>query len=122
LFNTALAATQANAARQGALALMGHPAGRVSASPREGRGAGRPAIHDRRFYAAVAVAYDRYEHHPRREPRRSTRRHLAQKYQVPVSTIGKWLTVARALGFLTHTARGRRGSMATPSARSLTGR
>ena len=48
----------------------GHPASRLSASPREGRGAGRPAKYNRRFYARVAVKYHAIEHHPRREPGR----------------------------------------------------
>ena len=116
-FATCLAATVDNAAAHRALAAFGDPGQQLAASPREGRGAGRPPIHSRAFYARVALSYERIEHDDRREPQTSTRQALARKYGEPVTTIAKWLRVARRKGFLTKAKRGGRRSRATDLAR-----
>ena len=118
-FDAALQATRANAEKHGALEAFGHP-GRGHRSDREGRGAGRPG-RQRSFYALVAVRYHRIEHHSRRPVGTSTREVLRARHYPDASTaaIGKWLTTARRLGFLTKVSRGQRGAMATDIARAL---
>jgi hypothetical protein len=72
------------------------------------------------FYAKVAVEYDAIENNDRRDLRDSTRATLAHRHKVPVTTIGKWIRVARARGFLTSvSSRGLRGGTATRAAHDL---
>ena len=79
---------------------------------------GRPAL-PLSFYAAFAMRYHSVEHAPRREPGTSTRAELARKYDVPVSTIGKWIRTARLKKLLTPAIPGRRGGMATDLAKQF---
>jgi hypothetical protein len=76
---------------------------------------GRPAV----FYAKFALRYHDVEQDPLREAGASTREILAEHYHKPVTTIGKWIRIARQQGFLTPGVRGRRGGMATKVAREL---
>jgi hypothetical protein len=82
------------------------------------RGPGRPS-RPRTFYAEFAVRYDDIENNDNRERQVSTREILRRKYKVPLTTIGKWIRVARECGFLTAVTRGQRGGRATPAARAL---
>ena len=85
------------------------------AKPRRGGRPTRPL----RFYARFAVAYERVENNDRREPGTSTRAILARRYDVPPTTVAKWIKVARERGLLTRVRRGERGGMATEHARQL---
>jgi hypothetical protein len=76
------------------------------------RGPGRPPL-PAHFYASLAVHYARVENDTRRDGRESTRDKLAAHYQVPVTTIAKWIHMARQRGFLTSVARGERGGQVT---------
>ena len=80
---------------------------------------GRPIRYPPVFYAEFAVRYHDVEHDERREPGASTRAILAKRYKVPLTTIGKWIRIARQRGFLTRVVRGQRGGMATHAAREL---
>ena len=118
-FNSALAATWENTtdvdpALRNA---FGPPTARHR--PDRGAAAGRPG-HPRTFYALLAVRYDAIEHNER-EPRSSTRQDLQRRFYPKASlpAIGKWLSTARKLGFLTNVERGQRGSRATDLARRL---
>jgi hypothetical protein len=82
------------------------------------RRGGRPA-RPLRFYAKVALAYERIERNERREPQASTRAILAKRYKVNLTTIARWIHVARKRGLLTPVTRGSRGGMATEKARYL---
>ena len=107
-FNAALAATVDNIAAQGKAAIFREPASGLDRR----RGAGRPRKPDH-FYARIAVRYSRIENDPDRDGAASTVARLADKHHVPITTVGKWLTTARKLGFLTPTARGQRGGRVT---------
>lgn len=94
------------------------PTARLEAPKR--RGPGRPVERFPLHYAKFALRYHRAEHSTRREPSVSTRAILADQYRVPVTTIGKWIRIARQQGFLSPAiARGSRGGIATPAARAL---
>jgi hypothetical protein len=69
--------------------------------------------------AKFALRYDYVENHRQREAGASTRKTLAEKYDVPVTTIGKWIRIARQHGLLTPVTRGQRGGMATALAREF---
>jgi hypothetical protein len=88
--------------------------------PVTARRTGRPPKPDT-FYAAFARQYHAIEHHHRREPQSSTRDRLAHLHRVPVTTIAKWILVARQKGFLTTVKRGQRGGMVTRAALALLG-
>ena len=79
------------------------------------RGPGRPR-RPLEFYAEFAQRYHQVENLRRREAGDSTREVLAKEYKVPVTTIGKWIRVARQQKLLTPVVRGQRGGVATPRA------
>ena len=121
-FDSALRATRTNLQDrhgQPGLALFGYPATRHH-QKHEGRGAGRLG-RPRPFYALLAVRYDQIEHQFLREPGSSTRQVLKKHFykDASLAAIGKWLTTARAQGFLPSVVRGQRGSRATDIARKL---
>jgi hypothetical protein len=120
-FDSALAATRENAARQGALAAFGNPASRAARSAKEGRGAGRPG-RNRRFYAEAAVRFDRIEW-SRGDGNASTYREMQKRYypKASVAAIAKWISRAGAMGFVTAAERGERGRRATLLARKIAG-
>jgi hypothetical protein len=96
-----------------------NPATELEPPPRARRGPGRPPVRDLAFYAKFTVQYERVEHSDRRD-KTSTREILAAKHHVPVTTIGKWIRVARQKGLLTPVVRGQRGGFATERAYQLT--
>jgi hypothetical protein len=119
LFADALAAVPALIPPDDAPEEWGGPASRLeSTRPRRGR----PVSYSPEFYAEFAVRYHNVEHDERRERSASTRALLAKRYKVPLTTIGKWIRIARQRGFLTRVVRGQRGGMATHAARALTKR
>jgi len=81
-------------------------------------GGGRPG-RPLAFYARLAIEFDRLENHPRRERGLSTRAVLANRHDVPVSTIGKWIRICRRKKLLTSVIQGRRGGRATDLAKEL---
>jgi hypothetical protein len=83
---------------------------------------GRPRVRPPAFYAKFALRYEYIENVSRREPGDSTRELLARQYKVPLTTIGKWIRVARQRGFLTKVVRGQRGGQATRRAHDVNAR
>jgi len=97
----------------------GNPASQLEASPPR-RAAGRPPRYPPVHYAKFALQYSKVENNHRKERGKSTRDILARRYKVPVSTIGKWIYVARQQGFISNEVRrGGRGGVAMPAADKL---
>jgi hypothetical protein len=88
------------------------------ADPSARRSPGRPG-RPKKFYAKLALEYERIEHGTRRDLGKSTREVLARRHKVPITTIGKWLQQARQRGFITKGERGQRGGNATDLARVI---